>query len=331
VVLLADHSPGRLLDLMVNFRFHVVSLIAIFLALALGVVIGAGVIDRGVVNTLNSRLDRLDAKSNRIQDQNDALTGRNDQLSGMVGDLQPFAVSGRLLGDDVGIVAVRGVDGDQVSAVVNAAQQADATATGTLWLEDKWNLSDADSVKALQQALGTTIRNKVQLRAEGFQQLAERLATPGLRPTAGEDLLTVLQKAGFLGFDAVNDSKITDFPGPRAGIVLAVGNGAAIDPVPVTVPAAKAIRAAGVPLVVASVWKQVTDGPSRADAVQPIRDSDLAKTVSTVDDLDLVEGPTTVVLAMSDLFLTPPVVGHYGYGPNANPLPAPSASASVGA
>jgi hypothetical protein len=37
---------------MINFRFHVVSLIAIFLALALGVVIGAGVIDRGVVDAL---------------------------------------------------------------------------------------------------------------------------------------------------------------------------------------------------------------------------------------------------------------------------------------
>jgi hypothetical protein len=65
----------------------------------------------------------------------------------------------------------------------------------------------------------------------------------------------------------------------------------------------------------------VTDAPARADAVQPIRDDDLAKTVSTVDDLDLVEGPTTVVLAMSDLFLTPPVVGHYGYGSNTRPLP----------
>ena len=68
-------------------------------------------------------------------------------------------------------------------------------------------------------------------------------------------------------------------------------------------PAAKALHAAEVPLVVASVWKEVTDGPDRADAVQPIRDSDLATTVSTVDDLDLVEGPTTVVLALSDLFL----------------------------
>ena len=47
---------------MINFRFHVVSLIAIFLALALGVVIGAGVIDRGVVDTLNNRLDSVESQ-----------------------------------------------------------------------------------------------------------------------------------------------------------------------------------------------------------------------------------------------------------------------------
>ena len=51
---------------MINFRFHVVSLIAIFLALALGVVIGAGVIDRGVVDAkgvsrlYEGRVRRLD-------------------------------------------------------------------------------------------------------------------------------------------------------------------------------------------------------------------------------------------------------------------------------
>jgi Copper transport outer membrane protein, MctB len=316
---------------MINFRFHVVSLIAIFLALALGVVIGAGVIDRGVVDTLNSRLDSVESKSDRIQAENRALSDRNDQQSNMIGSLQPFAVSGRLLGDDVGVVAVRGVDGDRVSAVVTAAGQADAHSTGTLWLEGKWALSDQDSVKALQQALGTTTKNKESLRTEALQQLAERLAAPESRSAGGDDLLTVLQKAGFLGYDGVNDSKITDFPGRSAGIVMVVGNGADVDPGVVTLPAAKALHAVDVPLVVASVWTEVTDGPERADAVQPIRDDDLAKSVSTVDDLDLAEGPTTVVLALSDLFLTPPVVGHYGYGPNASPLPDPNPAEPVGA
>jgi hypothetical protein len=308
---------------MINFRFHVVSLIAIFLALALGVVIGAGVIDRGVVDALNTRLDKVEDRSNRLQSENNALTDRNDQMGAMIGAMQPFAVSGRLLGDDIGTVAVRGVDGDRISSLATAVQQADATATGTLWLEDKWALPDDDSVKALQDALGVTTKNKASLRAEGYRQLAARLGSPEARVEGEQDLLAVLEQAGFVGYDAVGDSTIADFPGRGAGIVLVVGNDVALDPEIVAVPMAKALHGADVPAVVANVWKSVTNGPDRADAVQPIRASDLATSVSTVDDLDLVEGPTTVVLALSDLFLTPPVVGHYGYGPNTSPLPDP--------
>jgi hypothetical protein len=308
---------------MINFRFHVVSLIAIFLALALGVVIGAGVIDRGVVDALNTRLDRVETRSSRIESENDALTARNDQMGTMIGDMQPFAVSGRLPGDEVGVLAVRGVDGDRVSALVTANEQADARVTGTLWLESKWALADDDSVKALQDALGSTTKNKTSLRVEGLQQLAERLAAPESHAPGDQDLLVVLQQAGFLGYDAVGSSTIAEFPGRSGAIELVVGNGGSIDPTLVAFSAAKALHAAEMPTVVASVWKEVSDGPDRAASVQPIRDDDLAKSVSTVDDLDLPEGPTTVVLALSDLLLPQPVVGHYGYGPNAKPLPSP--------
>ena len=59
---------------MINFRFHLASLVAIFLALALGVVIGAGVIDRGVVDALDNRFNRVESRSDEIQSQNDVLT-----------------------------------------------------------------------------------------------------------------------------------------------------------------------------------------------------------------------------------------------------------------
>jgi hypothetical protein len=304
---------------MINFRFHVVSLIAIFLALALGVVIGAGVIDRGVVDALNNRLDRVQDRSNRIRDENDALSSRNKQLGSVVGDLQPFAASGALLDENVGIVAVRGVDSDQVSALLTGTQQAGATASGTLWLEDRWALKNGDDVAALQDALGTTTRNKNTLRAEGYQQLARRLSEPD---ASGEpDVLVTLQQAGFLGYDGISGSSIGSFPGRGAGIMLVVGNKGSVSPEEVTAPAASALQAARVPVVVAGVWADASDGTQRADAVKPIRDGDLARTVSTVDDLDLVEGPVTTVLAMSDLFLPTPVVGHYGYGPNTQVIP----------
>jgi copper transport outer membrane protein MctB len=308
---------------MINFRFHVVSLIAIFLALALGVVIGAGVIDRGVVDTLNSRLDRVEAKSDRIQSENNKLSTANGQLSQAIADMQPYAVSGRLVGDDVGVVAVRGVNSNNVNDLVTATQQADATVTGKLWLEDKWKLDSSDDVKALQDALGSTTKNKTNLRTEAWKQLADRLSNPGPGGDAANDLLAVLQQAGFLGFDAVGGSTITNFPGRSAGVTLVVGNEGSIPPDDVALPLASALHTAQVPTVVAGVWVETTDGPARADAVQPIRDSDLARSVSTVDDLDQPQGPTTVVLAMADLFRPSPTVGHYGYGDNTKLLPDP--------
>jgi hypothetical protein len=308
---------------MINFRFHVVSLIAIFLALALGVVIGAGVIERGLVDTLNSRLDKVERESDQIKSENSQLSTENDQLKGVIGDLQPFAVSGRLVGNELGVVAVRGVDGDRTQAVVTAAQQADATVTGTLWLESKWALASDDDVKDLQTALGSSTKNKNALRTEAWKQLAERLSLRAGTGGASDDLLTVLQQAGFLGFDAVGNSTIADFPGLGAGVVLVVGTDGSVPSDAVALPLATALHDAEVPTVVGDVWVQKTDGPERAAGVQPVRDNDLARTVSTVDDLDQPEGPTTVVLAMSDLFLTPPTVGHYGFGENAQPLPDP--------
>jgi len=308
---------------MINFRFHVVSLIAIFLALALGVVIGAGVIERGLVDTLNSRLDKVERESDQIKSENSRLSAENGQLKGVIGDLQPFAVSGRLRGDELGVVAVRGIDGDRTQAVVTAAQQANATVTGTLWLESKWALASDDDVKDLQTALGSSTKNKNALRTEGWKQLAERLSFPAGAGGADGDLLTVLQQAGFLGFDPVGNSTIAEFPGLGAGVVLVVGTDGSVPSEAVALPLANALHTADVPTVVGDVWVQKTDGPERAAGVQPVRDNDLARTVSTVDDLDQPEGPTTVVLAMSDLFLTPPTVGHYGYGENTQPLPDP--------
>ena len=78
---------------MINFRFHLASLIAIFLALALGVVVGAGVIDRGVVDTLNSRLDSVERKSDRIQGENDVLRRETSELTEAITAMQCPAVA----------------------------------------------------------------------------------------------------------------------------------------------------------------------------------------------------------------------------------------------
>ena len=40
---------------MISFRFHVVSITAVFLAIAIGVVVGSTYVDRAIVDTLRNR------------------------------------------------------------------------------------------------------------------------------------------------------------------------------------------------------------------------------------------------------------------------------------
>jgi hypothetical protein len=307
---------------MINFRFHLASLIAIFLALALGVVVGAGVIDRGVVDTLNNRLDSVERKSERIQGENSDLRDANKQYSDAITALECHALSDTLVGEDVGLVAVRGVDDDRVKKTVAAAQCAGATVTGVLWLEDKWALANADDVAAMAEAVGSSSKRPATLRTTAWHQLADRLQAP---PFTGDtsDLLATLEDAGFVKFDTVGDGgpTLAQFPRRGASMLLVVGDGAGVGSKDVVLPAATAFSAAGIPLVVGEVYTGGQDAPARGSSLAPLREGDLGKKVSTVDDLDRPQGPTTAALALAGLRSIPATIGYYGLGDGAKLLP----------
>jgi len=122
---------------MINFRFHLVSLIAVFLALALGVVMGATVIDQAIVDSLNTRIDDVRNEANAQRSENSDLRRELDRLRSYVEGTDDFAVAGRLDGVPVAVMALRNVDGDTVNRAVELAQVAGAAAPGVLWLEEK--------------------------------------------------------------------------------------------------------------------------------------------------------------------------------------------------
>jgi hypothetical protein len=308
---------------MINFRFHLASLIAIFLALALGVVVGAGVIDRGVVDTLNNRLDKVEEKSDRIESENNELRGENSSLADFIGKAQCYAVEGRLAADDVAVVAVRGVDPASVTRTTDAVKCAGGRVNGVLWLEDKWALANDEDAKSMADALESTARRPAALRAAAWKELAARLRGAPFIADGSTDVLARLQDAGFVSFDSGGDDtvRLEEFPTRGAATMLVVGADAAVPDRDITLPAATAITGESVPLVVGDVYVSTPDGPARGTALQAIHDNDtLAAKVSTVDDLDLPQGPTTAVIALADILRTPPTVGQYGLASD-QPLP----------
>jgi len=305
---------------MINFRFHIVSLIAVFLALALGIVMGATVVNRAIVDRLNSRIDTVEKNANARKTESDQLRGQLGQLNGYIDGTKDFAVAGRLDGSTLATIATRGVDADAVKQTVTLAQQAGARAPGIIWLEGKLTLSDADALRQLGELLGKTGQNAKATRDEAWNALASRVAIGAGAAANGRDLLAALADGGFISFESVGNQganfSADSFPGGDVRVLLIDGTNGQINGNEVLAPLSNALVANRMRLVVGEVFAEKDGGPKRGAVLAPVRGSDgLKQTVSTVDDVDVVEGRVASVLALADLNRN--VVGQYGYGAGA--------------
>lgn len=309
---------------MINFRFHLISLVAVFLALGLGIVVGSTVVDDAIVDQLERDIDEVRTESRRLGDENDGLRDQLATVERYTEATAPFAVEGRLADVPVAVIAERGVDSGEVTDAVDLLRAAGAEVPGILWLEEPWKLEQAEQLNALKEATGAT-GSKVAARALALDTLANRLDNGPPVAVEGEepppDLIAVLRDAGFLGFDG-DEGALASFPSRPARTLLVTGTRSDLRGADITLIVARVFADAGEPTVVAEVFAEGGDQARiRGGVIAPIRaDDNLSAEVSTVDDLDLVEGRVTAVLALENVATG--VVGHYGYGAGANaPLP----------
>ena len=302
---------------MINFRFHLISLIAVFLALAVGVVMGYGVLGQPTVDTLQSRVDTVEQRADRIRGENDQLRAEQARLESLLGDVEQFAATSRALSNEPVLpVGVRGVDSDKVSETVRLARLAGATVPGVVWLEEKWNLASADDATELATIVGSSATTKAAIRDDATQALANRLI---VGPTTGRvDLLTELDDAGFVSFEEVDGVEFdpTELDARSSRMLVVGGSGASVPFAHGALPLATAFAAAGRLVAVADDWRPVEQGPVRGEALGVIRSGDLEDQVATIDDLDSVDGPLVAVLTLGELGRG--IIGHYGFGSGAD-------------
>lgn len=142
---------------MIDFRYHLVSIVAVFLALATGIVIGATSLQGEVAGTLQGQVTQLrqDKQQLRSQvEQGERAAGRADQY---VGDVQPKALAGQLKSRTVAIVALPGTSTTLVRAMQTSIEQAGGTVTSTARLTESW-VTGKDATRTTQ--LRTTARSQ---------------------------------------------------------------------------------------------------------------------------------------------------------------------------
>ena len=61
---------------MIDFRYHLVSIVAVFLALAVGIVLGSGPLDEQIQGALQTQTDDLRSQQNELRSQVADLEGQ---------------------------------------------------------------------------------------------------------------------------------------------------------------------------------------------------------------------------------------------------------------
>jgi len=313
---------------MIDFRYHVVSLVSVFLALAVGIVLGAGPLKEPIGNTLTQSVknlrQELDVKRAELATANTAV----DHRDAFVTTVTPTLISGQLTGRSVVIVTLPDADDKSVQPLVDAINAAGGSVTGRISLNSAW--TDPKQVgarsKAVAELQGGVVpaRGQVDQRLSGL--LAEALVATGASTNSQAEVLQAailkrLQSAGLI--DVKSD--VSGLAG--AALMLAPANPQAVGDSQIATPSTSAepeyiaLATAFDSIGGGSVVTGPASSASSGGVLDGLRKDDTASgEISTVDTGSTPMGVIATVLALREQLAG----GHgaYGYGNGTKQLPA---------
>ena len=309
---------------MISFRFHVVSITAVFLAIAIGIVVGSTYVDRAIVENLENRIDTVSSNLDDRKQANDELERNLDDVRSYVDASADFVVTSRLAEVTVLLLAMRGVDEDAAEQIALLARRSGGIVPGVVWVEPKWALGSDEDRTELAAAIGADDDDPVaDLQEEAWSAIVRELTTAPTPGTTGGTAVPVLpladlQASGFLSVDALDDASatMTGLRGTSPRVILVTGADqaeelATIVPLMVAAPAAGGLRT-----VVADVYVEEPDGPGRGAEASASVPEELREVVAIIDHADQVEGRVAAVIAVAAA--GDGLVGHFGYGAGSN-------------
>jgi hypothetical protein len=312
----------------ISLRYHIVSLVAVFLALALGIVVGSTVLQEGTVSVLRATSDQVREQSERNSRENVALKQENSRLQSFGATVLPDLVRGRLDGRSVVLVDTDKVDSGLRDGVRKVLEDAGAEVDGQITFADERLALGADADRtAAGRLLGVDAGDPEVLRGQLVKRLAERLANPAAIPQddrqRASDMLTGLQDADFLADLRLSRPLAAGSdPFPRQGsIFVLLGPAAtattAVAPDAFLVPLADQVSGLAGGAVAGG---EAADVPRETSWILALRDNRaVSRRVSGIDSVDKVYGQLALVEALEDR-LQQEAAGQYGVKDGASGL-----------
>jgi Copper transport outer membrane protein, MctB len=266
---------------MFDFRYHVVSLAAVFVALVLGILIGVAISGKGFVK--DSERDVLNAQINDLRQQRDAASGlvnelqvRQEAAETILSRTYPTLMKDQLKGKRIAVLVIGPGGGGTTSDVEEAL--TDAGATELRYRAMKVPVDTGAITNALERrAALRPFAGERQLDSLG-RELAAEFVSGGKTPL-WDALARVLVERQRAGLDRAADGVVViraagPQSGPTARFLAALYDG---------------LSAVGVPVVGAESFD------AKQSAVTAWRLAGLA----TVDDVDTLSGRLALALVLA--------------------------------
>ncbi|MGF2951802.1 copper transporter [Mycobacterium sp. THU-M116] len=313
---------------MISLRQHALSLAAVFLALAVGVVLGSGFLSDTLLSSLRDEKRDLYTQISGLNDQKNALTQKLGAANAFDAQLAGRIVRDVLGGKSVVVFRTPDAKDDDVAAVSKFVGESGGAVTGTVSLTQEF--VDANSA----EKLATVVHSSV---LPAGQQLSTKLVDQGsqagdllgiaLLINANPDVqqvqdperdavLASLRDTGFITYQPA------DHLGAANAALVVTGGALPQDAGNQGVSVARfsaALAPHGSGTLLAGRDGSATGGA----AVAVTRaDSAMSSVVSTVDDVDTAPGRITAILGLHDL-INGGHVGQYGTGHGATSVTVP--------
>ncbi|WP_327091771.1 copper transporter [Nonomuraea sp. NBC_01738] len=323
---------------MIDFRYHLVSIVAIFLALAVGIVMGTTLLQEPAVELAKKTSADLTKANNELRADLDALGGREAGNDAFVTAMTPQLVTGSLTGVRLVLVESPGATSSLREQAQQVVTQAGATVAGRITLTEKYvspasaGLLDELAIQLKPADLtyppGATSYDKAAMLLGATLMVNDPAQSGTPNPTTAA-VLDGFEKAGFLSFEGEPAQRSTmalmfapdkPYEGDKAELQAAS-----------LVALSGGLDARGKGTVLTGTAGAVGTG----GVITELRDtSDLAKRVSTVDTLDMPAGRVVNAQALREQLNGRS--GQYGIGTGASafqpvvptPTPTPSTSGS---
>jgi outer membrane murein-binding lipoprotein Lpp len=280
----------------ISLRYHVVSIAAVFLAIAVGVVLGASGVSDRLLSSVVSRSEDLGGQVQQLTAERDGLAAAGRGAEEFAARIGPAAVRGLLPGRAVSIVAV-GADPADRDAVASLVGAAGATVAGevdlTAAVADPGRADQLRELTAQLLPAGARLPAATDTGSLAGGLLGGVLLGPAAKPESRQAVLAGLAAAGF----------VVPGPSPGPADLILVLTGGALDGVDASESAAVTARLAA-QLDRSGAGAVLAGRTGSADATGAVgvarADPGIAGGLSTVDDVDSGSGRVSAVLALRE-------------------------------